>query len=220
MAGIFFLSNFLKNSDEWQFYHPNGLLAQQWILNEDEGYLQLYEMVDESVAAYKGSWLQAPSFLMTQDMKYEIAADVEILSVYDNGNLSGKECVKVYASDIDLPSKFEQIGSVDGDNSTPTYLAEKSGIRYITLLAESDYNDVAIRLKGFKVKAAEFTGIESVCISDVRVDGNILRVGEGHEACVYTAAGVKLAKVKDSIRLDRGLYLVVVSGQTVKVIIK
>ena len=213
-------ATFPADSDEWQFYHPNGLIAQQWLVNEEEGCLELFELSDPVAGDYVGSWLQAPSFMLARDMIYDLSVDLEILPIYSESPLSGQECVKLYASDIDLPTEFVEIGSFNAGNNKIRYQSETDGLRYFTLRSNSNHQNAAFRLKGFTIKAAEVSGLESVEGEGWKLEGDILSVADGSVATVYTLSGIKVAEETGTIRLPKGIYMISVDGHTQKVMIR
>lgn len=214
-----YVADFNKINDEWQFYHPNPFVAQQWYMNDGNGCLSMVEIEDDVTGAYKGSWLQAPSFLMNGKLDYEINAEVKFLPYESASYVSLENYLNVYRSDVDLPSEFTLIGQLKGDGAPIVYKPETDGINYLTLKPET-HGSVEVQLKGFSVRAIDNSIVDSVHATSISVDGNMLYVPEGSAAVVYTLSGMKVAEGAGAIQLDNGIYMVKTDAGVVKVIIK
>lgn len=209
-------ADFVHNAGEWQFYHPNGLVAQQWIPQDGTGDLVLYELNDDITGKFEGSWLQAPAFLLTKDMEYEVKADLEMAPIDASHSLDGTEALVLYGSDVDLPSEFKEIGSLTPEGKPVSFVADASGIRYLTLKART-HGNVKVTLKGFSVQTVKSTGLDAITVPGFGLNGNVLTIPEGVTAQVYTLSGMKLAEFSGSMSLDQGIYIVRFDGKSVKI---
>lgn len=218
-----YMSDFADRGEEWQHYHPLRIVAQQWLPTEDnDGYvaLVLTEFNDPLVSAYTGSWLQAPSFEVAENLNYQITADLEIRDLDSEHLLTGNEYVELLTSDCDNPSMFVPLGRFTNESKQLHYTSPKSGILYLTLKAHSVDNAVYV-LKSFSVKAGETGSVSNVSKeSSIKVNGRVLQLSSGGVCQVYGVDGSYLGHYSDGETLPTGLLMIKYNSSIFKMIVK
>ncbi len=216
-----YVADFSLENDGWQYYHPNGMIAQQWKKHDDgEGtYLQLDEFrVD--YADYLGSWIQAPSMDLSKDMDYDLTVDVEILPYDEDTPLTGNESVKLYASEYDLPGQFQEFASFTG-KKTINCRPASDGRWFMTLKANSETR-ARFRLKGFSIKAMHYNSVGQLASENDswKLTGNQLIFSQDTEGEIFTISGVKIFSGNGIVTLDPGLYIVKTPTRSAKILVK
>lgn len=205
-------SDFADALEDWYFYHPVKLYSQQWMpVTSVSGDLHAIQAVEFSAngTTYTTSYAQAPSLLMTGGHEYKVNVYAQISQApYDDridySDLSGNEAIVVYASDIDLPSEFKEIGRIlpNENRKEFRYKPETDGVKYITFGTDNG-------------KCAAFILIQAEVenLGDTGVDAIADEVMSGVEHW-YTVDGVKTTV---PVKGTHGIYIRVVNGKATKV---